>query len=161
MERYGDFDQRTFHLGSLRIEPSRNLIVKDGQRFSIEPMIMNVLSVLAETPRDVISRDDFISRIWGVEFGADESLTRAISLLRKTFREAGEPNGYIETIPKRGYRLTQDVFVPEKMVPDTKFTKKDETPYFQDVETLRKSLPQSSRPPRKKSFFIVLGLLLV
>lgn len=70
---------------------------------------MSVLCALAKNAGDVVTRDDLIQTIWNVEFGADESLTRAISLLRKTFRNAGEPDGHIETIPKRGYRLVTPV----------------------------------------------------
>src|SRR5205823_1927970 len=48
---------------------------------------------------------DLIDRVWGKEFGADESLTRAISQLRKAFAETRDVPQVIETISKRGYRL--------------------------------------------------------
>jgi DNA-binding winged helix-turn-helix (wHTH) protein len=70
---------------------------------------MNVLCVLAEQPGVVISRTDLIDKVWHMEYGADEGLTRAISVLRKTFREGGEENVYIETVHKRGYRLAMPV----------------------------------------------------
>lgn len=68
---------------------------------------MDVLCVLAKCQGQVVSRGDLIDRVWGVQFGGDESLSRAISKLRKTFSLAGASDVYIETIPKRGYRLTQ------------------------------------------------------
>jgi TolB-like protein len=43
--------------------------------------------------------------VWGTEFGADESLTRSISLLRKALGDTRSEPAVIETIPKRGYRL--------------------------------------------------------
>jgi TolB-like protein len=43
-----------------------------------------------------------------LEFVSDESVTRAISLLRRAFRDAGSDLDYIETVPRRGYRVTAD-----------------------------------------------------
>jgi TolB-like protein/Tfp pilus assembly protein PilF len=70
---------------------------------------MKVLCVLAKQPDMVISRTELIDKVWDVESGADEGLTRAISILRKTFRKAGEQKAYIETIHTRGYRLAVPV----------------------------------------------------
>jgi len=84
-----DFDnirKNTFQIGTFRVEPTRNLLKKDSQTFPLEPKIMDVLCELASYPGEVIARYDLIQRIWKVDYGADESLTRAISVLRKTFR---------------------------------------------------------------------------
>jgi len=109
MNSDGDIGKNGFKCGVFDIEPSRNLFIHNGKTYSLEPRIMDVLCVLAERPGEVLTRDDLIDRIWKVEFGADESLTRAISLLRKTFKKAGATDVYIETFPKRGYRLAQPV----------------------------------------------------
>lgn len=70
---------------------------------------MSVLCELASYPGEVIPRYELIKRIWKVDYGADESLTRAISVLRKTFRKGGASEKYIETISKNGYRLIAPV----------------------------------------------------
>jgi len=98
-----------FIIEGLRVSPSRNLIISKNDRFQIEPRIMDVLFMLSQNSRNVVTRKDLISRLWKVEFGGDESLTRAISILRKTFTKAGLSPKLIETIPKRGYRLATDV----------------------------------------------------
>ena len=66
---------------------------------------MDVLCVLLEQAGAVVSRESLVSRVWGLEYVSDESVTRAISLLRRAFREADGSREYIETVPKRGYRL--------------------------------------------------------
>ena len=104
-----DIRKNTFRIGAFRVEPTRNLLKKNGETFPLEPRIMNVLCELASFPGEVISRFDLIQRIWKVDYGADESLTRAISVLRKTFRKGGEQEKYIETISKVGYRLIAHV----------------------------------------------------
>ncbi|MEM1434116.1 MAG: winged helix-turn-helix domain-containing protein [Pseudomonadota bacterium] len=98
-----------FTIGAFRVDPARNAALAGDQETSLEPRVMDVLCQLAATPGEVVARDELIDRVWGVEHGADESLTRAISLIRKMFRTAGDGLDYIETIPKRGYRLTQPV----------------------------------------------------
>ena len=104
-----DIRKTTFRIGAFRVEPTRNLLKKDGQTFALEPRIMDVLCELASFPAEVIPRFELIKRIWKVDYGADESLTRAISVLRKTFRKGGETEKYIETISKNGYRLIAHV----------------------------------------------------
>ncbi len=99
-----------FRLGALVVDPARNTVANDADSWSIEPKIMDLLALLAAHPGEVLSRESLIDQVWKVEYGADESLTRAVSILRKTFREAGLAGEAIETIPKRGYRLA---FAPE------------------------------------------------
>ena len=70
---------------------------------------MEVLCALADRPGEVISRQELIDQVWGVEHGADESLTRAVSLLRSVLNADAELHSVIETIPKRGYRLAAEV----------------------------------------------------
>lgn len=104
-----DLNKKDFQIGNVIIAPNRNLLIAGDMRLNIEPRIMDVLCLLASKPKTVISRDQIISDIWKVEFGGDESLTRAISILRKSFKNAGAEGSVIETIPKRGYRLTGEI----------------------------------------------------
>lgn len=102
-------DASAYRLGRFQIEPTRNLIRDGANGFRVEPRIMDVLCSLAERKGEVVTRNELIEQHWGDQFGGDESLTRAISHLRKTFKIAGAEEPYIETIPKRGYRLRQRV----------------------------------------------------
>ncbi len=70
---------------------------------------MDVLCLLAAHAGDVVRRETIIEEVWGTEHYGDESLTRAISIIRKSIRSAGETEEYIETIPRRGYRVVQPV----------------------------------------------------
>lgn len=113
MDNRQSFGQHNFRVGVFDIEPARNLVSRNRESQSLEPRIMDVLCVLASEPDVVHSRETLIQRVWQVEYGGDESLTRAIGVLRKTFRDAGEDVEYIETITKRGYRLTRPVTILE------------------------------------------------
>lgn len=97
--------REAFDLDVFRVDPQRNIIAGPSGETVIEPKIMAVLLMLVARPGEVITRQEFIDSIWSEEYSGDESLTRAISHLR---RELGDTRGvhtHIETVPKIGYRL--------------------------------------------------------
>ncbi|MFT7528760.1 MAG: TolB-like protein [Arenicella sp.] len=110
-----------FRLGALDVAPGRNTITGSTQSAHIEPKIMDVLCLLAQTSGEVVSRNELLNQVWSIESGADECLTRAISLLRKKLKVCGNNSIAIETIPKRGYRLVTvdiDPDMPDFTLPD-------------------------------------------
>ncbi|HAE27304.1 MAG TPA: hypothetical protein DCG58_09105, partial [Hyphomonas adhaerens] len=109
-------ERSNFRIGALLVEPDQNCISDETERHRLEPKVMEVLCALADRPGEVISRQELIDEVWGVEHGADESLTRAISLLRGVLNTDKDLHSVIETIPKRGYRLAAEI--GEVAVPD-------------------------------------------
>lgn len=80
---------------------------------TVEPKVMEVLQFLASKPDEVVTRDNIIDEVWGAEFGGDERLSRAISLLRKALGDTRGQHSHIQTVPKRGYRLTAKIVAPD------------------------------------------------
>lgn len=108
----GQADPRpAFQIGAFHVEPSRNCLRHGNGDVSLEPRVMDVLCLLAKNGGHVTTRQALIERLWPSQFGADEGLTRAVSSLRRALRDAGESDVYVETIPKRGYRLVQPITV--------------------------------------------------
>jgi len=93
------------------VYPRRNVIVGPVETYQIEPKVMDVLSVLMAQRGDVLSREELIAAVWTDSVGGDERLTRAISQLRKAFLDSVKSPRFIETVPKRGYRLVCPVAV--------------------------------------------------
>lgn len=91
---------KAFRLGGFTVDPSRNLIASESGETTVEPKVMEVLCYLCAHAGEVVARNAIIDAVWGVAYGGDESLTRAISLLRKALTDDA-----IRTIPKRGYSL--------------------------------------------------------
>ena len=96
-------------VGRVRVDPARNKLGSGEQELSVEPKVMAVLYQLLLRPGQVISRDELINEVWGGVYPTDEGLTRNISTLRRLLRRIDADRDYIETIPKRGYRLIQPV----------------------------------------------------
>lgn len=75
-----------------------------NQSRSVEPRLMNLLCYLAASEFTVVDRDSLVEQLWPNVIVNENSLTRAVSELRKQLR-GGCREDAIETIPKRGYRL--------------------------------------------------------
>lgn len=91
-------------VGEVVVRPGRNLIVSIKGQCRVEPKGMEVLCALAEAEGAVCTRSSLLDSIWGANAGSDESLSRAIAVVRAAFRDVGAANP-IETIPLRGYRI--------------------------------------------------------
>lgn len=101
--------QTPFMMGAVRVDPGRLSLESDAGQSQLEPKVMQLLSVLAQKAGEAVSRDQLIDAVWGVQFGGDESLSRAISLLRKALAMPHGVVSAIRTIPRRGYVLDVDV----------------------------------------------------
>ena len=94
-----------FKLGPWRVEPLRGAISTLAENRRIEPKVMDVLVRLAEGGGDLVTRDELLTAVWGERAVSDEPLTRAIGELRRALGDSSDTPTYIETVPKRGYRL--------------------------------------------------------
>ena len=101
---------RSFSLGSWKIEPLSGTVTgPNGETGHLEPKVMEVLVGLAESPNQVVTREQLLATVWRGSVGSDEQLTRAIGELRRAFHDDPSHPRFIETVPKRGYRLIQAV----------------------------------------------------
>jgi len=103
------FEQDTCIIGQIEVDAARNKLRCGREELSVEPKVMDVLCQLLQRPGQVLSRDELINEVWGDAYPTDEGLTRNISTLRRLLRNMDADRDYIETIPKRGYRLIQPV----------------------------------------------------
>jgi DNA-binding winged helix-turn-helix (wHTH) protein/tetratricopeptide (TPR) repeat protein len=100
--------QAGFRTGECLIEPRQNRIVRGNAEVHLEPRVMDVLVCLAERAGEVVSRETLNEQVWGNIVVTDQAVTNCISELRHHLGD-GPAHRVIETIPKRGYRLTAPV----------------------------------------------------
>lgn len=101
--------QAGFHIGDRFIEPRLNRIVRGGTEVHLESRVMDVLVCLAEHAGQVVSRETLSAKVWRDVVVTDQAVTNCISELRHHLGDDRAANRVIETIPKRGYRLTAPV----------------------------------------------------
>src|SRR5215471_19951457 len=95
----------TFRIGSWSIHPSQNAISCNGHTSRLEPKVLDVLACLAEHSGETVSKEELIRAVWGETFVTDDVLTRSISELRRAKEDDPRKPQFIETVPKKGYRL--------------------------------------------------------
>lgn len=98
-----------FRLGQWLVRPTLNQISSDGKTTHLEPKVMEVLVCLAEAKGKVVTKDEFMDRVWADTVVTNDVLSRCISELRKIFDDSASEPRYIETIRKTGYRLLIEV----------------------------------------------------
>ncbi|MDY7094534.1 MAG: winged helix-turn-helix domain-containing protein [Acidobacteriota bacterium] len=101
---------REFRFGSWTARPSLNrLLGEAGETVSLEPRLMRVLVSLARAEGRPVSRESLLQAVWGDVMVTEDSLTLAVSELRKLLGDDPRRPSYIETIRKVGYRLLPPV----------------------------------------------------
>ena len=70
---------------------------------------MEVLLALAARSGEVCPKKELIDAVWGEAFVSDEVLTHAVWDLRRAFGDNASDPEFIQTIPKKGYRLIAPV----------------------------------------------------
>lgn len=98
-----------FYIEEWQVEPLQCTLQRDGEVTRIEPKVMDVLVCLAAEAGQVVRRDDILERVWGDVVVSEEVLTRCISELRSSLGDTSKTRRYIQTLPKRGYRLLKPV----------------------------------------------------
>lgn len=92
-----------FVIGAYRLDDTQRVVYRDATIVPLTPKLVDTLAVLAEAEGAIVSREALIDRIWKDTAVTDSSLTQNVWLLRRALEQHGTP--YIETIPRRGYRL--------------------------------------------------------
>ena len=108
-----------FYLQDLLIEPTSGRVSGPGVEAHLKPKAVEVLLYLAERPFQLVERDELLQAVWGENAGSPEALTHAISELRSCCKDHASSPSMIQTVPRRGYRLLQQVRLAEESEPAT------------------------------------------
>lgn len=105
--------RKGFELGSWQVSPDLGLLRQGETEQRLEPMVMNVLVLLASSDGDVVTSDQIVDVVWAGRPTAPEAIVQKIKILREKLGDDPKDPKYIQTIPKIGYRLVCPVIVPE------------------------------------------------
>jgi TolB-like protein/DNA-binding winged helix-turn-helix (wHTH) protein/Flp pilus assembly protein TadD len=109
-------DGAPFCIGDWLIDPSLGRVSghtagrnSESEQTKLEPQVMTVLLCLAKQQGQVVSREDIEAQAWANRVVGYDSLSTAIIKLRKALGDNSKNPRYIETVPKKGYRLIATV----------------------------------------------------
>ena len=84
-------------------------LARDGQQERVEPKVMAVLAYLASRRGEVASKEEILAAVWPDAVVEEGALARCVSELRRVLGDDPKKPRYIETLPRRGYRLVAEV----------------------------------------------------
>lgn len=107
------FSDRSFHVGVWRVDLSSRSITDGVAVKRVSPRAARLLEVLAASEGQAVARNLLLDLVWPEVIVGDDSLTQAITELRRAFDDRRGSGRMIETIPKYGYRLTAEISLGE------------------------------------------------
>src|SRR5437867_8652251 len=102
---------RLLRFGMFEVDPRSGELLRQGSRIKLQNQPFQVLTLLLESPGEVVTREEFRRRLWpGNTYGDfDCALNKAINGLRRALGDrAGRPR-FVETLQRRGYRFVARV----------------------------------------------------
>lgn len=96
-------------MGDVNVHPSRNEVVVDGEVRHVKPKVMEVLSLLLDARGEVVNKSDLLDRIWPNMTVSESVLIEAIHELRRALADNARRPRFIQTIPRRGYRVIAEL----------------------------------------------------
>src|SRR5438034_9607951 len=79
---------------------------KNGSKLKLAGQPFQVLTILLERPREVVTREELQKRLWPDTFvDVDHNLNTAINKIREVLGDSAESPHFVETLPRRGYRF--------------------------------------------------------
>lgn len=102
--------QPSIRFGDWTLHPRSGELERGDERQRLQDLPLRILLELLAAPGELVTREQLIASLWPkgvVEFEA--GLNTAVSKLRAVLGDSADAPRYIETIPRKGYRLVAPV----------------------------------------------------
>ena len=101
--------KKSFRVGRWSVDPAACELRNGDTVIRLRPKVMDLLAAFARNPGEVLSKHCLLDLVWSDVTVGDASLTVAVGELRDALGDHPEKPEFIETIPRRGYRLIAPV----------------------------------------------------
>ncbi len=96
-----------YRLGNCSVRTDERTLRCRDELVALPPKAVDALLMLASRQGDVVSKDALMDALWGTDAAGEANLTQNIYRLRKVLQRHA-PMVRVQTVPRRGYRLTVD-----------------------------------------------------
>ncbi|HVN76076.1 MAG TPA: FHA domain-containing protein [Thermoanaerobaculaceae bacterium] len=100
---------RNFRLGEWLVEPPSNRIRRGEIERHLRPKLMDLLVLLGKRAGEVVPKEEILEGLWAKKFMAESALNGLVAELRTALDDDARVPRFIETVPKRGYRVIAPV----------------------------------------------------
>ncbi|MDF0596761.1 alpha/beta fold hydrolase [Psychromarinibacter halotolerans] len=104
--------------GDCAVDTGRHMFWKAGKSVRLEPQVFDVLAYFLRNPGKVISRDDLVEAVWDGRAISDSTISTRINAVRRAIGDNDRANRMLETLSKRGYRLSAQVSGDTRTIPN-------------------------------------------
>ncbi len=101
-----------FQLLEWTVDPAVGTLSRGSEVIRLQPRVMATLLVLAERPGRMVSKEELLTAAWGGAAIEEGAMSQSVHALRKALGDEAKKPRYVETIPRRGYRLLAPVQQP-------------------------------------------------
>lgn len=101
-----------FQVADWLVRPDQGTVTRGGETVRLEPRVMDVLVYLAQRPGRTATKEELLDVVWEGMAVEEGVLSQCIHTIRKALGDDARSPRYIQTIPKRGYRLVAEVSGP-------------------------------------------------
>jgi DNA-binding winged helix-turn-helix (wHTH) protein/Tfp pilus assembly protein PilF len=100
-------NSRLHRFATFEFDPRSLELWNGGVSIPLPDQSAKILATLLARPGEVVTREDLVAVLWpdGTHVDFDIGLNAAIRKLRKALEDSGDSPRYVETLPRRGYRL--------------------------------------------------------
>ena len=98
---------RRIRFGIFEADLTAGELRKGGSKIRLQEQPFQILAMLLERPAQIITREELRSRLWPGDTFVDfeHGVNSAVARLRDALGDSADSPHYIETLPRRGYRL--------------------------------------------------------
>jgi len=96
-------------VGDWLVEPKACRVSRGDTVVKLRPQLTDLLVCLARRAGQIVLRDEILSEVWPQQYIAESGLSRCVAELRQNLQDDAQEPRFIETFPKRGYRLVAPV----------------------------------------------------
>jgi transcriptional activator of cad operon len=96
-------------IGDWCVDPNSGEISRDDVTVRLEARNMRLLLYLADQRGAVVSIEDVLKHVWAGLIVTSDSVYQAVAALRRDLGDDAKQPTYIETVPRRGYRMLATV----------------------------------------------------
>lgn len=100
-----------YAFGEFRVDVRLRTVYRrdDGSLLSLTPRVVDALLLFIAHPGEVLDKDRLMATLWPGLVVEENNLSQTVSTLRRALGDDGQPSRYIQTVPRRGFRLVAEV----------------------------------------------------
>jgi pimeloyl-ACP methyl ester carboxylesterase len=128
---------RVYAFGDFQLDPANATLRRGTESVALTPKAFSVLEHLVAQAGRLVTKDEFMDRVWPGVFVGDAALKVCVREIRQALGDEHKTPRYIETVHRRGYRFVAPVTevggasaaaptAPAEVIPQTRYAQSGE-----------------------------------